>query len=237
MRFKDFLVEVNKVSADGWKGDLDAIKSSLSDVASIIDKLYRKAKPLPGGSDFKYVVHRDSADIDIIIFHDEAKHITPRLAREYTFGAEKQLAKSAPVVGHLRLTRSNHISGAHEVEVVSVIKKYRGQRLGLAMYGIALTVLKLTIASDTSQTKDGIRMWTAIHGIKGVEVRALADVQDIDAEELELTDLPKGSEVYKRDRQYYSIPVTLKDGELTTGMKTDVYTRGGGIRLVARYVG
>ena len=57
-----------------------------------------------------------------------------------------------------------------QVETIATDPDYRGQGLGKALYGIALTILKLTVEAGATQTKHGQRMWLMLNSIPGVEV-------------------------------------------------------------------
>ena len=232
--FKQFLLEIEKLDSESWKGDSLDISSAITDIASKLKKLYKEAMPLPGGSNFKYNTIKRGGTIDILIFDDTAKPIESK--KMYSFSSDKNASGSAPIVGHLQLDQSNHVRGAWISKVVSVIKKYRGQRIGLALYGIALDILKLTLLSDTQQTYGGVKMWSSIKGIPNVRVFAL-----IDNEDLELKDLPKGSGQYVDDKLYFAIPVEVNNhGELSTGSKGFMlYTdglRSNDLRLIAKKV-
>ena len=60
------------------------------------------------------------------------------------------------------------------VETIATDPDYRGQGLGKALYGIALTILKLTVEAGATQTKHGQAMWIMLNSIPGVEVLGYA---------------------------------------------------------------
>lgn len=104
-------------------------------------------KPLPGGSRFSYAVDKkDSENLEIMIFDEE------KLAAE------------------LDLFHTRDVTGAWRVSTVAVNPEYRGQGLGKALYGIALSILKLTIEAGDTQTRHGQQMWLMLNSIPGVEV-------------------------------------------------------------------
>jgi GNAT superfamily N-acetyltransferase len=104
-------------------------------------------KPLPGGSKFTYAVGKTgTGDIEIMIFDGD------------TLAAE------------LDLFETQDVTGAWRVNTVTVNPKYRSQGLGKALYGIALSILKLTLEAGDTQTKHGQRMWLMLNSIPGVEV-------------------------------------------------------------------
>jgi GNAT superfamily N-acetyltransferase len=53
---------------------------------------------------------------------------------------------------------------------VAVNPEYRSRGLGKALYGIALSILKLTLEAGDTQTRHGQRMWLMLNSIPGVEV-------------------------------------------------------------------
>jgi GNAT superfamily N-acetyltransferase len=57
---------------------------------------------------------------------------------------------------------------------VAVDPDYRGQGLGKALYGIALSILKLTVEAGELQTRHGQQMWLMLNSIPGVEVKGYA---------------------------------------------------------------
>jgi GNAT superfamily N-acetyltransferase len=105
-------------------------------------------KELPGGSGFTYGVGRTGPeDLEIMIFDGD------------TLAAE------------LDLFYTQDVTKAWRVNTVAVDPKYRSRGLGKALYGIALSILKLTIEAGDTQTKNGQRMWLMLNSIPGVEVR------------------------------------------------------------------
>ena len=106
-----------------------------------------KTKPLPGGSKFSYAVNKPNAgDLEIMIFDGT------------TLAAE------------LDLFYTQDFMKTWRVETVVVDPDYRGQGLGKALYGIALSILKLTIEAGDTQTRHGQQMWLMLNSIPGVEV-------------------------------------------------------------------
>ena len=110
-----------------------------------------KTKPLPGGSQFSYAVNKTSEHrMEIMIFDGE------QLAAE------------------LDLYATLDPLNTWEVESVVTDPDYRGQGLGKALYGIALSILKLTVEAGEIQTNHGQQMWLMLNSIPGVEVKGYA---------------------------------------------------------------
>ena len=104
-------------------------------------------KPLPGGSGFTYAVDRTgTGDLEIMIFDGD------------TLAAE------------LDLFETQDVTDAWRVSTVAVDPEYRSQGLGKALYGIALSILRLTLEAGDTQTQHGQRMWLMLNSIPGVEV-------------------------------------------------------------------
>ena len=105
-------------------------------------------KPLPGGSGFTYAVNKTgTGDLEIMIFDGD------------TLAAE------------LDLFETQDVTGAWRVSTVAVDPDYRSQGLGKALYGIALSILRLTLEAGDTQTRHGQRMWLMLNSIPGVEVQ------------------------------------------------------------------
>ena len=106
-----------------------------------------KKRPLPGGSGLTYGVNkRDPEFMEIMIF-DEDK-----------------------IAGELDLAATLDPLKTWQVESVVAAPEYKGRGIGKALYGIALTILKLTLEAGQTQTKHGQAMWIMLNSIPGVEV-------------------------------------------------------------------
>jgi putative chitinase len=108
-------------------------------------------KPLPGGSGFTYAVNKNSSgNLEIMIFDGE------------TLAAELDLFETQDPLN------------TWGVDTIVVARPYRGRGLGKALYGIALSILKLTLEAGQTQTKHGQQMWLMLNSIPGVEVLGYA---------------------------------------------------------------
>jgi GNAT superfamily N-acetyltransferase len=143
-----------------WESELDEIaripQSELGgwgdkDTLEPMAKPPKNRKPLPGGSGYTYAVNRgDPEFMEIMIFDGD------------TLAAELDLFATLDPLKTWR------------VETVITDPDYRGQGMGKALYGIALSILKLTIEAGETQTKFGQAMWLMLDSIPGVEVLGYA---------------------------------------------------------------
>jgi len=143
-----------------WETELDEIaripQSELGgwgdkDTLAPMTKPPKNRKPLPGGSQFTYAVNRkDPEFMEIMIFDGDT------LAAELDLFATLDPLKT------------------WGVETVVTDPDYRGRGLGKALYGIALSILKLTLEAGETQTKHGQAMWVMLNSIPGVEVKGYA---------------------------------------------------------------
>lgn len=135
-----------------WETELDEIaripqgdfgdEDTLTPPKQAVDK-----KELPGGGGYTYAVNKTSGgDLEIMIFDGD------NLAAE------------------LDLFETQDVTGAWRVNTVAVNPQYRGKGLGKALYGIALSILRLTLEAGDTQTRNGQRMWLMLNTIPGVEV-------------------------------------------------------------------
>jgi GNAT superfamily N-acetyltransferase len=107
-------------------------------------------KELPGGSGLTYGINKENDLIEIMVF--DGKDLAGELDIVYTRGPMKTWA----------------------VDSVAVEPKYRGRGIAKALYGIALSILKLPIEAGQIQTKHGQQMWLMLNSIPGVEVVGVA---------------------------------------------------------------
>jgi GNAT superfamily N-acetyltransferase len=108
------------------------------------------ARPLPGGSGYTYAVRQSGNLKEIMIFDQDS------------------------LIAELDLKPSGDSLQSWRVESVATDPDYRGKGLGLALYGIALSILKLTLRAGKTQTRHGRAMWLKLNSIPGVEVRGIA---------------------------------------------------------------
>ena len=168
-----------------------------------------KKNPLPGGSKFTYAVDQTGqGDIEIMIFDGE------------TIAAE------------LDLFETQDVTDAWRVETVVVDPDYRGQGLGKALYGIALSILRLTVEAGDAQTRHGQQMWLMLNSIPGVEVVGY---------NMEPTDKykpHKGDKIVKQDADWtrYTFPVKPGSSSMRSGRRgTGIYTSQAS--MLARWTG
>jgi GNAT superfamily N-acetyltransferase len=110
-----------------------------------------KTKPLPGGSQFSYAVNKkDPEFMEIMIFDGDT------------------------LVAELDVSATLDPLKTWIIETIAVDPDYRNRGLGKALYGIALTILKLTLEAGATQTKFGQAMWIMLNSIPGVEVLGYA---------------------------------------------------------------
>jgi pyrimidine deaminase RibD-like protein len=109
----------------------------------------KNAKPLPGGSGYKYAVN-DTGSIKEIMIFDAGK-----------------------LVAELDLKPTNDPINSWQVASVAAQPEYKGKGLGQSLYGIALSILKLTLRAGSTQTKHGREMWLKLNNIPGVEVQGI----------------------------------------------------------------
>lgn len=150
----------NREGKQVWETELDEIarlpKSELAgwgdkDTLEPMATPPKNRKPLPGGSGFTYAVNREDPEfLEIMIFDGD------------TLAAELDLFATLDPLKTWR------------VETVITDPDYRGRGLGKALYGIALSILKLTLEAGETQTQFGQQMWLMLDSIPGVEVLGYA---------------------------------------------------------------
>jgi GNAT superfamily N-acetyltransferase len=166
-------------------------------------------KELPGGAGFTYAVGKPNAeDLEIMIFDGD------------TLAAE------------LDLFYTQDVTKAWRVNTVAVNPAYRNRGLGKALYGIALSILQLTIEAGDTQTRHGQRMWLMLNSIPGVEVLGY---------NMERTKKYKpgpNDKIIKQDDNWtrYTFPVksgvkSMRSGRRGTGMYTSQAS------MIARWIG
>lgn len=167
-------------------------------------------KELPGESGFTYGVNRANDLLEIMIFD-----------------ADK-------IVGELDLvdTRSKAMK-TWAVDSVAVDPAHRGRGIAKALYGIALSILKLPIEAGEIQTRGGQQMWLMLNSIPGVEVVGMARDQTKDYR-------PKpGDDIVLQNMNYttYTFPVSAGQRSMRSRRPgTGMYTRPD-TTMIARWTG
>jgi len=138
------------------------------------------ARPLPGGSGYTYAVKSTSNRKEITLFDD------------------------SKLIAELDLVDSIYPPNTWEVEAIVVDPDYRGQSLGLALYGIALSELRLTLKAGKTQTRHGQAMWLKLNQIPGVEIRGVTKARRSQYQ------ARNNNEILGQNKQFvfYTFPVT-----------------------------
>ena len=150
------LTEIERLHKYDFIGGKDYIKDKT--------EKFKNIKPLPGGSGFYYHASKESyyggmtKDISIL---DKS-------------GKEK--------IGYLSLIKSNSfpILNSYSVHTITVDEDYRNQGIGKALYGIALTIFKVTLLAGVSQTPGGRKNWLSLVNIPGVDIKGYVVLDDVD---------------------------------------------------------
>jgi GNAT superfamily N-acetyltransferase len=151
----------------------------------------RSSRPLPGGSDYTYAVKSTGNRKEITMF-DQGE-----------------------IIAEMDLIDSVYPANTWEVEGIVVDPDYRGQALGLALYGIALSELKLTLRAGRTQTRHGQAMWLKLNQIPGVEIRGVTKARRSQYRER------SGNEILGQNKQYvwYTFPVEAGSRSMRSGQR------------------
>ena len=149
------LTEIERLNKNDFTGGKYYLNSRAKNLKNI--------KPLPGGSGFYYHVGKKSiyGGIDISILDKSGKE----------------------VIGYLTLYNRGKafpIPNTYGVHAITVDEDYRNQGIGKALYGIALTILKVTLLSGTSQTPGGRKNWLSLANIPGVAIKGYVVLAEYD---------------------------------------------------------
>ena len=149
------VTEIERRRGSEWTGG--NVLLQVWDTPAIQKKFKQGSKPLPGGSKFNYYVEKNSLGYEIFILDPEEEHFV--------------------IVGHLSLTTARHWpTPAVQVDTITVHEDYRAQGLATALYGIVISILKLTLLAGGVQTPGGRKNWLRMAGIPGVEVKGYVEI-------------------------------------------------------------
>jgi len=167
-------------------------------------------KELPGGSGLTYGINqKDTEFLEIMIFDQDE------------------------IVGELDLADTRGPMKTWSVENLAVDPQHRGRGIAKALYGIALSILKLPVEAGQLQTGYGQKMWLMLNSIPGVEVVGSAMDRTADYR------ARPGDNIVMQDENYthYTFPVRAGRRSMRSSRPgTGIYTRPD-TTMVARWTG
>jgi GNAT superfamily N-acetyltransferase len=167
-------------------------------------------RELPGGSGFTYGINQKDSDFMEIMMFDQDK-----------------------IVGELDLSYTQGPMKTWSVENIAVDPAHRGRGIAKALYGIALSILRLPIEAGQIQTRGGQQMWLMLNSIPGVEV--VGSAQDKTAN----YQARPGDKIVMQDENYthYTFPIQAGTRSMRSRRPgTGIYTRPD-TTMVARWTG
>jgi GNAT superfamily N-acetyltransferase len=177
MRAKEFLAEIERLTSYDYEGG----RESLTGFKITSDQQH----PLPGGSGYTYQVESLGDHIKISIIDPNGKRARPQYyhydddEKFYDDMADWHANPNGPqMIGRLQLYMAPTPFKAYKITIITTDEAYRGKGIGFALYGIALTILKLTLISGSSQTPAGRKNWVNLATLPGVEVSGYLRVMD-----------------------------------------------------------
>jgi ribosomal protein S18 acetylase RimI-like enzyme len=167
-------------------------------------------KELPGGSGFTYGINQKDPEFMEIMMFDNDK-----------------------IVGELDLSYTQGPMKTWEVENIAVDPQQRGRGIAKALYGIALSILKLPIEAGQLQTSNGQAMWLMLNSIPGVQVVGSARDKTADYR------ARPGDNIVLQDENYthYTFPIEAGRRSMRSRRPgTGIYTRPD-TTMVAKWTG
>jgi ribosomal protein S18 acetylase RimI-like enzyme len=167
-------------------------------------------KELPGGSGFTYGINKKDSDFMEIMLFDQDK-----------------------IVGELDLSYTRGPMKTWSVENIAVDPQHRGRGIAKALYGIALSILRLPVEAGQIQTRGGQQMWLMLNSIPGVEV--VGSAQDKTAN----YQARPGDKIVMQDENYthYTFPISAGTRSMRSRRPgTGIYTRPD-TTMVAKWTG
>jgi ribosomal protein S18 acetylase RimI-like enzyme len=167
-------------------------------------------KELPGGSGLTYGINqKDTEFLEIMIFDQDQ------------------------IVGELDLSDTRGPMKTWSVENIAVDPAHRGRGIAKALYGIALSILRLPVEAGQLQTGYGQKMWLMLNSIPGVEVVGSAMDRTADYR------ARPGDNIVLQDKNYthYTFPVRAGTRSMRSSRPgTGIYTRPDST-MIARWTG
>lgn len=196
MRSNEFIAEeIERIPAREFEGGSKFLSTNAG---------RENRKPLPNNSGLFYSMVANNLVAQIRIFDS--------LTTPVTIG---QLILAPKKLGDLY---------GYEVDTITTHENYRGKGIGLALYGIVLSIMKKPLFAGSSQTPAGRLAWMKLNTIPGVDVkgwaRLLDSVFDEDSDDLISTVMTLGGDYlgqsngYRGVEHYFSFDVVPGNGEL-----------------------
>lgn len=164
-------------------------------------------KPLPGNSGYFY--YTDNRNNIGIVTSDKKNEVASLKLDSYFFPVED----------------------AVQVSTITVDPKYRGQGLGLALYGIVLAVLRKTLVSGDMQTPKGRQMWTILYNLQkqipSLVVRGYFTISDYnfdDEKDIPIIVGQLGSEYLGRVGLYHTFAFDIRPNITGKELEADIKT-------------
>lgn len=185
MKAHEFITEITKLRQSDYVGGSEDL---------YYEKPGDKRTPLPGGSGLEYVIlaaefgsfkiliidptqPRDPGPKPVKQSWDSASYHQSRLKKWEEVAQSKQPGR---VIGKLMIERTSApkalAAKAYHVLVITVHENYQGRGIAKALYGIALSIMRVVLMSGDSQTVGGRRNWVSLSQIPGVEVKGYIQI-------------------------------------------------------------
>lgn len=167
------------------------------------------SKPLPGGSGYTYHVDRKGNDRIEITMYDKGR-----------------------IIAELDLDELGAPIPLWQVATIAAIPEYQGKGVGMSLYGIALSILKLTLVAGETQTMHGARQWLKLSQIPGVEVMGMKT-----APKKGFKPTPDNTILWSGPEYHtYTFPITQGSKSMKSAQRgVGIYTSGG--RMIAKWTG
>jgi GNAT superfamily N-acetyltransferase len=137
------------------------------------------------------------------------------------------------IVGELDLSYTQGPMKTWSVENIAVDPQHRGRGIAKALYGIALSILRLPVEAGQIQTRGGQQMWLMLNSIPGVEVVGSAQDKTTSYQ------ARPGDKIVMQDKNYthYTFPIEAGTRSMRSRRPgTGIYTRPD-TTMVARWTG
>lgn len=149
-------------------------------------------------------------------------------------------------LGVLNLIRDPEfpLSNSYSVSTIVVNKDQRGQGIAKALYGIALSILKINLLAGDSQTPGGQKNWLKIYSVPGVEVLGFVRFDLYDYQETSSVKKLVASGLHPLGKtnvyDYYTLPVEPSKERLAVAIKNAYKLYGAysaNVGMFARWTG